>query len=233
MSVLGVVLLASCPPGWVRRCLYLAMFSRDRQSLFAVLLDGASLSVLEARPWVLFIIVGFSRLHTWVRLYRFALERDWARRSGPQWHCGATPVSRNFTLFEPFAHGSHFATCGSSLSSLGISRFAASLSVIDFSILGASVSFSSFHGLGASLAVFIDSCPGSSVALRSARWSTPTVCGLWTSSTLREKGLGSAEVGILWLSLFSCEVLVSVQLDRAAALPLWSWASMGCLSIID
>ena len=65
-----------------------------------------------------------------------------------------------------------------------------------------------------------------------ARWSTPTVCGLWTSSTLREKGLGSAEIGILWLSLFSCEVLVSVQLDRAAALPLWSWASMGWLSIL-
>ena len=94
------------------------------------------------------------------------------------------------------------------------------------------MSLSSFHGLGASLAVFIDSCLGSSVALRSARWSTPTVCGLWTSSALREKGLGSAVIGILWLSLFLCEVLVSVQLDRAAALPLWSWASMGCLSII-
>ena len=31
---------------------------------------------------------------------------------------------------------------------------------------------------GVSLAVFADSCEGSSVALRSARWSTPTVYGL-------------------------------------------------------
>ena len=66
------------------------------------------------------------------------------------------------------------------------------------------------------------------MVLRSARWSTPKVCGLWTSSTLREKGLGSVGIGILWAPLFSCEVLDSVQLDRAAALPLWSWASMGC-----
>ena len=62
-------------------------------------------------------------------------------------------------------------------------------------------------------------------------FSTPTVCGLWTASTLREKSLGSVGIGILWLSLLSREVLESVQLGRAAALPLWSWASMGCLSI--
>ena len=170
----------------------------------------------------LWIFLGRARLDTWVRLDRFARERDWARpshlspRSGLRWHCGATPASRNFTWFEPFAHGSHFATCGSSLSLLCISRFAASLSVTDFSILGASVSFRKFHGLGASLAVFVDSCLGSSVALRSARWSTPTVCGLWTSSTLREKGLGSVGIGILWLSLLSREVLESVQLGQGS-----------------
>ena len=33
-----------------------------------------------------------------------------------------------------------------------------------------------------------------------------------------KRGLGSVGIGILWLSLFSCEVLDSVQLDRAAAL---------------
>ena len=56
----------------------------------------------------------------------------------------------------------------------------------DFSNLGSSVSLRNFYGLGASLAVFDDSCLGSSVALRSARWSIPALCGLWTPSTLRE-----------------------------------------------
>ena len=94
------------------------------------------------------------------------------------------------------------------------------------------MSLRNFHGLGASLAVFVDSCLGSSVALRSARWSTPTVCGLWTSSTLREKGLGSVGIGILFGSL--CSRAKSWNLCSWAGqlrFSLWSWASMGCLSI--
>ena len=197
----------------------------------------------------------------------FVFKALFQLRSGPRWRCGAAPASRSFTSFEPFAYGfqatgsrlsfRNLATCGSSLSLLGILRFAASLSVTDFSNLGASVSLRSFYGLGTSLAVFDDSCPGSSVALRSfARLGSslpvcglawfgsafslsvldcscrvvgsmtievcaPTFCGLWTSSTLRETiwcllGLGSRSPRI-------CAV--------AAALPLWSWASMGCPSI--
>ena len=140
----------------------------------------------------------------------------------PRWHCGAAPASRNFTWFEPFAHGSHFATLRIVAVLARHIRFAASLSMIDFSILGASVSFRNFHGLGASLAVFVDSHLGSSVALRSARSVTYGPL---------QPCVGFVRIGILWLSLFSRDVLESVQLGRATALPLWSWASMGCLSI--
>ena len=110
---------------------------------------------------------SLARLHTWVRLYRFARERDWARRfpshlspkSGPRWHCGATPTSRNFTGSNllPMALISRLADRRCPCSACQIRRI---LIVIDFSILGASVSFRNFHGLGASLAVFVDSCLG-------------------------------------------------------------------------
>ena len=64
------------------------------------------------------------------------------------------------------------------------------------------------------------------MALKSARWSILTLCGLWTSSTLRETVW--CLLGLRY-SLVSSALLESVQLGRAAALPLWSWASMGCL----
>ena len=62
MSVLGVVLLASCrPDGFVAVCIgqcFLGIVSLSSQFCST----RASLSVLEARPWVLFIIVGSSRV---------------------------------------------------------------------------------------------------------------------------------------------------------------------------
>ena len=107
---------------------------------------------------------GFSRLSDslslfwpWVRLCRFARERD------SRWRCAL----RSFTWFEPFACGfqatgsslsfRNLATCGSSLSLLDTSRFAASLFLTDFSNLRASVSLRNFCTLGASRAVVDDS----------------------------------------------------------------------------
>ena len=116
----------------------------DSLSLFGSARYGSSLAVLGYTPGFVFIASLWSAIGRVAFRLIFLPDRVLDGR-----HCGATPALRNFTWFEPFA-GSHFATCGSSISLLGISRFAASSSVIDFSVLGASVSFNNFHGLGAS-----------------------------------------------------------------------------------
>ena len=176
---LGIVSLSSqfcstrcvfiCAGGSAVGPLIIVGFSRvgDSLSLFGSARCGSSLAVLGHTPGFVFIAL---------------LERDWARRFPSIFlpdrvldgrHCGATPALRNFTWFEPFA-GSHFATCGSSISLLGMSRFAASSSVIDFSVLGASVSFNNFHGLGAS---FMSRILGGFEVLRVGQLQRSVACG--------------------------------------------------------
>ena len=127
VSVLGVVLLASCrPDGFVAVCIgqcFLGIVSLFLRS-FARL--GASLSVLEARPWVLFIIVGSSRVgdslslfgsarcgsslavlgytpgfsiaSLWNAIGRVAFRLIFLPDRVLDGNCGATPASRNFTF---------------------------------------------------------------------------------------------------------------------------------------
>ena len=203
----------------------LAKFSRDRQSLFAVSLDSVRLYLywrydLEG-TWPLAISL--------IRGSRFGSSLSLLDLS----QFGASLALRNFSRL---GRGSSlslrgFSRLGDSLSLFGSARYGSSLAV-----LGDTPGFVSIASLGSAIGrvafrlIFLPDRVLDGIAEPLPRREISLGSNL-LPMTLREKGLGSVGIGILWLSLLSREVLESVQLGRAAALPLWSWASMGCLSI--
>ena len=124
---------------------------------------GASLSALEVRPWVLFVIVGFSRVGDSLSLFGSA-------RYGSSLALGHTPgfvsiaslwstigrvAFRLIFLPDRVLDGIAEPLPRREIS-LGSNLLPRDLRIvtvleIDFSILGASVSFRNFHGFGASL----------------------------------------------------------------------------------